>query len=439
MSQKLGVGSGPSSERFKVKPTHTHHRTKKLRVLSSNDILREGLKLAHVTVERQANACRATNVVRFRAEYGADPAVYAQLFTDLQTTSNAEAKIDGQAVCLPGYFMALNFLKRYATEEEQANGFDMTRTTIRKWRWYFVSRIRALVKEKIRWPEEWKGEDDIPPGFIVPTLLLTVDGVHFRINEPTHPDYNKNTKFYSHKFKTSALNYEIGIHLFESRVVHFRGPYRAALHDITIFREELVDKIPDGHFCIGDKGYIGEPEKVMGPNSHDTPEVRQFKGRARARHESFNKRIKFYKCMDSERFRHGIEAHEMCFEAVVVLCQYQMEMGEPLFDPRKRGTFLASNNLIARAQVNVDLLIAQIDFNADESLLPALNQDLAHAQTVLARLTALSMDMMLKIAILECFDGFANRKFFDDDDDDDEPDMNGKPTTMGSGTKTEEA
>ena len=130
---------------------------------------------------------------------------------------------------------------------------------------------------------------------------------------------------------TLALNYEIGIDLHQSRVVHLNGPYRAAQHDTTVFRDELMGKIPDGKFCIGDKGYLGKPDKVMGPNSHDFPEVRKFKGRARARHESFNKKIKNFECMDSV-FRHGITNHKICLEATVVICQYQMELGEPLFD-----------------------------------------------------------------------------------------------------------
>ena len=203
------------------------------RLISGNEVLQEGLVLAGVDVKCQSRATRATNVTRFKAEYGSDPEVYARIFNDLQTATNDEAKMDGWKVPLAGFFIATHFLKRYQTEMEQANKFGMSRNTIRKWKWFFVNRIRALKAEKIYWPPEWRANP--PAGVVVPILLLTVDGVHFRITEPFHERYNKNSKFYSHKFKTSALNYEIGIHLSESHVVHIRGPYCAALPDITIF------------------------------------------------------------------------------------------------------------------------------------------------------------------------------------------------------------
>ena len=329
-SQQLCAPAAPlETVGNKVNPVLFRGPTHPPTLLSNDEVLKQGLLLAGVDLKSQSRVRDATSIKQFKAIYGTDPSVCAQIFNDLQTTTITEAKIDASSVPLPGFFVALHFLKRYQTEEEQSIFFKMSRNTVRKWKWFFVNRIRALKADKIRWPPEWRANP--PPGVVVPILLLTVDGVHFRINEPFHPRYNKNSKFYSHKFKTSALNYEIGIDLYRSRVVHIRGPYRAAIHDITVFREELMDKIPDGHFCIGDKGYLGEPAKVMGPNSYDTPAARKFKGRARARHESFNKRIKFFACMEL-CFRHGIEEHQICLEAVVVICQYEMEMGTPLFD-----------------------------------------------------------------------------------------------------------
>lgn len=293
---------------------------------AAKEILQRGLLCVGVDLARQAMAKESTNVNRFKTMYGSDPAVYAKIWIDLQSTAIDEARIDGNKDSIVGFFIAINYLKRYRPEKEQAVTFKCSPTTIRKWRKYFVPRIAKLKKQKVVWPSAWE-----EPDATVPTLLFSVDGVHFRIEEPQHERYSKNTSFYSHKFKTSALNYEIAIDLATSRIVHTRGPYRAAIHDITVFREELMNKIPDGHFCIGDKGYIGELQKVMGPNSHDTPEVRQFKGRARARHESCNKRIKMFEIMDA-CFRHGIDEHEECFDAVVVICQYQFELGSPLFD-----------------------------------------------------------------------------------------------------------
>lgn len=296
------------------------------RLHSSDEMLQEGLFHAGVPYKRQDNATKKTNIDRFTTLYGSQPHVYAKIWADLQTTSYDQARIDGCNDSLKGFFIALHFLKRYRTEKESSLIFSCSPTTINKYRWYYITHIRHLKQQKILWPIEWTIGDAT-----IPTLLLSVDGTHFEIEEPQHERYNKNTKFYSKKFGSAGLSYEIGIDLAQSRVVHTRGPYRAAQHDITIFREELKDKIPKGHFCIGDLGYIGEPAKVVFANSYDTPAVRQFKARARSRQETFNNRVKFFEAMSS-RFRHGIDQHEECFDCVVVIIQYQMEMGFPLFD-----------------------------------------------------------------------------------------------------------
>ena len=186
---------------------------------------------------------------------------------------------------------------------------------------------------QIVWPERWNPgnpsvDDDDNPDFII-----TVDGVHCLINEPTHPTMSKNPKYYSHKFHQAAVNYELGISVFGNQLVWMNGPFPAAEHDITVFRKPqgLKSKIPAGKKVIADKGYRGEKTIVSTPSSHDPPGVRKFKSRARARHESFNARLKNFQSL-AVRFRHGVEKHGIVFEAICVICQYQMENGSPLFD-----------------------------------------------------------------------------------------------------------
>ena len=41
------------------------------------------------------------------------------------------------------------------------------------------------------------------------TFFLSVDGVHFRINEPMDPDFRKNPKYYSHKFNQAGYTVEV--------------------------------------------------------------------------------------------------------------------------------------------------------------------------------------------------------------------------------------
>jgi hypothetical protein len=110
------------------------------------------------------------------------------------------------------------------------------------------------------------------------------------------------------------------------------GPFKGGEPDLVVFRKPNGSKatIPEHSMLIGDKGYAGE-NTVSIPNRLDSQAVKLFKKRARARHESFNGRIKSFAIL-SERFRHTLDNHKIVFEAVCVICQYNMQYGQPLFD-----------------------------------------------------------------------------------------------------------
>lgn len=146
-----------------------------------------------------------------------------------------------------------------------------------------------------------------------------------------HPLYSKNPAYYSHKFNQAGLGYELGVSVYENKLLWMKGPKEASRHDLTTYREELKNKIPGGKRAIGDTGYRGEPTTISAPNRHDQEELRKFKSRARLRHETFNGRLKNFHCL-AERFRHGIDKHHICFEAICVIVQYQLENGSSLFD-----------------------------------------------------------------------------------------------------------
>ena len=123
--------------------------------------------------------------------------------------------------------------------------------------------------------------------------------------------------------------------VFENKLVWMNGPFKASRHDKTIYRQAgLQNMIPEGHRVIADRGYMGEPTQISTTNSHDPEALQKLKSRARARHESFNARIKNFRCLE-ERFRHGINNHKTVFEAMCVICQDQLENGSPLFDTRR--------------------------------------------------------------------------------------------------------
>ncbi len=156
---------------------------------------------------------------------------------------------------------------------------------------------------------------------------------------------NPTAKVYSHKSHGPALAYELGIAVFENRLVWINGPFDASTHDITMFRNEnpsdddpvesLKQVMPPGKRAITDGGYRGEMnDHTAPPSNKDSREVKKFKNRVRARHENFNARIKAFKIL-SETFRSVLEKkkkHKTVFEAVCIVVQYDLENGHPLME-----------------------------------------------------------------------------------------------------------
>ena len=47
------------------------------------------------------------------------------------------------------------------------------------------------------------------------------------------------------------------------------GGYPAGTPDITLSRKGVLNVLPAGEFVIADKGYYGEPEKIITPKKND--------------------------------------------------------------------------------------------------------------------------------------------------------------------------
>jgi hypothetical protein len=119
-----------------------------------------------------------------------------------------------------------------------------------------------------------------------------------------------------------------------------KGPYAAGANDLKVFITKGLEQqlLADGIKAIGDGGYHGHQKSISAPNPHDSAGVRLFKSRALKRHETFNGLMKNFDSL-SGRFRHSVARFENCFEAVCVICQYQIEIELPLFDIIVEGMF----------------------------------------------------------------------------------------------------
>jgi hypothetical protein len=275
------------------------------------------------------NTPSTKNLRRWKAWYGASPKALAELYYDLEQRGeqNGLASIDNFK--LKYFFMALNWLVTQANEHLRAGIWKVDEVTAREKTWLFVHAIYALEAEKIGYPFDENDDGTI--------FVLTVDGVHAPIEEPRT---NPNSNWCSHKFKGAGLAYELGIAVHEPKLVWINGPFRAGETDMEIFRKPngLQSKLLPGQMAIGDRGYEGVPG-ISWSNKEDDYETYTYKKRARARHETFNARIKRFEVL-SKKFRsyhdHSGETvhdrHRAVFVAVCVVVQYDMENGHPLFE-----------------------------------------------------------------------------------------------------------
>ena len=136
--------------------------------------------------------------------------------------------------------------------------------------------------------------------------------------ERAHETLYRHPGIYSHKFNQAGLSYQLIIATCDQQLVDIAGPYDAAMHDMTIFRQSgVMDLIPPGKRGLGDSHYSGEPDIMSVKNSSDEPEVAIFKLRALARHETFNKRIKDFAGINSP----SITSTKLFFIAVCVIMQ----------------------------------------------------------------------------------------------------------------------
>mgnify|MGYP005846334489 CR=1 FL=1 len=296
-----------------------------LNIYTEGEVSFHGLQKVGYDQAKQAKVKEPTRLRRFKKHFGASPKVVGLVWEELQTTDNALAKLapdENTQKHFDLFLMCFFYLKTYPIEETLASRFQIHEQTARKWIRHFVNKIAELHNEKVVWPDDNEWDT---------TFIISIDCVNFGTNEPRHPTLHKQKKYFDRKGGKAGLTYEVALHLWENRVVWFNGPFPPNDGgDAAIFKEKgLQDKIPAGRKAIADKIYKGIA-KIALHNSLDTPAVREFKGRARARQESIMSRLKSFGVL-KQRFRHGIAKHEKIARAVMVICVFQMENGSPLF------------------------------------------------------------------------------------------------------------
>jgi hypothetical protein len=297
-------------------------------ILSPSDVLQKGLGYIGVDQELQAKMSLDRKAESFKAHFGSSPLVIAYIWNDL---CNNESEKGFKRYMISHYYLwtytkNCNLLMtRFNTCKSYVEGQEL---------WFWPKKIGALKKIKIVWSEDLNSQQ----GSAI--IAISVDGVNYRSWEQQTETLNRDPKFFDHKHNSCGFKYEIGLHIYEPKIIWIKGPIRAGKGDREIFREDggLQEKLADtpGKLCIADGGYaMSEVHGGRGflclPNSTDSKELKQFKSRVRCRHETLNGRLNNFKILQ-DTFRHGMNCHGIAFEAVAVIIQYQMDNGAPIFD-----------------------------------------------------------------------------------------------------------
>lgn len=156
--------------------------------------------------------------------------------------------------------------------------------------------------------------------------LVTIDGTDMRVQK------NFDKRFFSHKFHSGGLRYEVGVCIMTGHIVWINGPFRCGKNDIQIARQSVIHNLSKNEMVEADNGYKGENWHIRTPTAqhYRTEKEKDMKANARGRQEHVNERFKNFDVLN-DTFRHGLHRHSSCFRAVAVLTQLNITNGQPLW------------------------------------------------------------------------------------------------------------
>ena len=152
-------------------------------------------------------------------------------------------------------------------------------------------------------------------------VYTSVDCTDCPILEP----YPFDSTWWSHKINGPALKYEVCTAIANGFIVHISGPHKASKHDVTVFNENLVNKLLPGECTEADGGY-GATDAVKTPLVAKSCQARVQKAKVCARGEVSNSRFKQWGAL-TRPFRQSHQKHKLVFYTIVVVTQLGYEHG----------------------------------------------------------------------------------------------------------------
>lgn len=135
-----------------------------------------------------------------------------------------------------------------------------------------------------------------------------------------------NSQWYSKKYRAAGLRYEIGLCIQTGKIVWYNGGYPCgAYSDLLVAQQAYVNSVDDGELTLADKEY-NDTQYFLLPNQANSSQHKCIM----LRHESLNKRLRLFKVLNVP-FRHTLEKHTTCFNAVANITELIIENEEPLF------------------------------------------------------------------------------------------------------------
>ncbi|KAL7452837.1 hypothetical protein ACHAWC_004556 [Mediolabrus comicus] len=298
--------------------------------LTKKDLLSVGLLHAGFDHSRQNKVKDATNIDRFKAFYGLEPTTLVPVFT--------KVKDKFPDATFHHLLITMNWLTLYDTYLVLSGRWGLHHDTIGKLVWQYARMIQSFLNDKV-------GLHHVDMGTAIP---LTLDTVTFTVNEiRTDP----NSRWYDHKSHSSGFKYELSLSTTKPQIAWTNGPFPGSKHDLTVFhggteeegegnwdKDSLYFQIPEGCMVIADSIYKGEQAKAMTTTDEMSKEMKKYIGRAKARQETLNGRLKGTFNILGQRFRHNqktpemtMNVHQTVVHACLVLIQFDYENGHPPF------------------------------------------------------------------------------------------------------------
>ncbi len=254
----------------------------------------------------------------FRAFFGTWPSVCSELWRRVDPINTLHPK--SLAIHL---LWALMLMCCYSTEVINGALAGVDEDTFRKWSMPWVRAISTLSSELIDFDMRFEGNWHY--------WTFCVDGKHCPIQEPRLPFWSG---WFSHKFQSAGLSYEIATACTTGLIIWVNGPFPAGKWpDDKIFRRDLAHLVRTNiEKGICDAGYrncerwlykaVWRTKRGLRENwpRNDLHEY------IRARHEQTNGRFDNWNCVSSV-FRHARELHSDFFHAVVVITQLEIKSG----------------------------------------------------------------------------------------------------------------